>query len=160
MFISLDYLRETVEGVVHQRCDISNFTLSNVFDCAITCLQLYGISRCLAVHFNQSEDCALCVTDEDGCASQILALDGENDVELIPSSLPSNWMCFLYLTGSSCSLLLSASFYLNDSHILPTPLFLSSNLSFLSFLSPSLTLDQRSSSFLLHSVCSSFSLTG
>ena len=91
MFFSLD--RVQVGGAVYQRCDVIRFTSSNVFDCAITCLQLYGTSTCLAVHFNVSGECGLCVTDEAGCASQIQTLDGESDVELVPSSLPGNSIC-------------------------------------------------------------------
>ena len=91
MFVTVDTLQ--VDGADQQRCDVIRFTLPNVFDCAITCLQMYGISQCLAVHFNVSRECALCVTDEAGCASHILTLDGESDVELIPSSLPGKLIC-------------------------------------------------------------------
>ena len=86
MLGSLDMLQ--VDGTDQQRCDVIRFTLSNVFDCAITCLQMYGTSQCLAVHFNVSGECTLCVTDDAGCASQILTLDGASDTEFIPSNLP------------------------------------------------------------------------
>ena len=95
MFISVAMLQ--VHGTDQQRCEVMRFTLSNVFHCAMTCLQMYGTSQCLAVHFNASGECALCVTDETGCASQIITVDGESDMEFIPSSLPGNLVVMVAL---------------------------------------------------------------